>query len=415
MAFFWVIWIHIFFSDSLTYACTGFMMSDGDKVLVGNNEDYYIPHTRVWFIPAENGQYGRIYFGYENWFPQGGMNDQGLFFDFFATKPLEVEKSKDKPKFPGSIIDTMAGTCATVEDVIEMFSQYNLEFMKKFQMFIVDKTGDAAIIEGDEIVRKTGSYQIVTGFHQSRVTEENRPCRWNEWGCKQYKITDKMIAENDTPTVAHYRNILEATHRDTTKTKTLYSNIYDLKKGIIYLYYMHDFDNEVVIDLNEELKKGRHYYVLPTMFGKDQKYGFKTYKNASPKFSISYPEHFKVNEPEGDEVLRLKCPFSGTPLFIVIVDDKPPNVDLVDIWDKQIASEVEEFASDVKFISSKQTKLRDGTPAIEIRFEWVSSDKWPLQTIVLAAYYQQQLVITAITTLAHPEFFYDFLYSLSFE
>ena len=57
------------------HACTAFMMSDGQRVLVGNNEDYNIPHTRVWFIPAENGHYGRVYFGYDNWSPQGGMND----------------------------------------------------------------------------------------------------------------------------------------------------------------------------------------------------------------------------------------------------------------------------------------------------------------------------------------------------
>ena len=76
------------FSHSPTLACTAFMMSDGENVLVCNNEDYKIPYTRVWFVPAEKGQYGRVYFGYDNWSPQGGMNDQGLFFDFFATKPL---------------------------------------------------------------------------------------------------------------------------------------------------------------------------------------------------------------------------------------------------------------------------------------------------------------------------------------
>ena len=59
------------------------MMASG---LVGNNEDYKIPYTRVWFVPPENGKYGRVYFGYDNWSPQGGMNDQGLFFDFFAVK-----------------------------------------------------------------------------------------------------------------------------------------------------------------------------------------------------------------------------------------------------------------------------------------------------------------------------------------
>jgi hypothetical protein len=124
------------FSHLPAYACTAFMMSDGQSVLVGNNEDYNIPYTRVWFVPAENGHYGRVYFGYDNWSPQGGMNDQGLFFDFFATKPLEVKLSKEKPKFQGPIIDTMAAECATVKEVLDMLDQYNLEFMSKFQMYL---------------------------------------------------------------------------------------------------------------------------------------------------------------------------------------------------------------------------------------------------------------------------------------
>lgn len=249
-------------------ACTAFMMSDGDEVFVGNNEDYTIPYTRVWFIPPENGQFGRVYFGYENWSPQGGMNDQGLFFDFFATKPFEIESSKDKPKFKGPIIDTMASTCATVEDVIKMFSSINLEFMLKFQMFIVDKTGDAAIIEGDEIIRKSSHYQIITNFYQSKVPENKKPCEWYRRSCQKYKITESMIKEIETPTVARFRDILNATHRETTFATTLYSNIYDLKKALVHLYYLHDFEKGVVFDLNEELKKGRHYYILPNLFGK---------------------------------------------------------------------------------------------------------------------------------------------------
>ena len=81
-----------------------------------------------------------------------------------------------------------------------------------------------------------------------------------------------MLTESDTATVAHFRDILEATHRDNVIARTLYSNIYDLKKGLVYLYYLHNFDNQVVIDLSEELKKGHHYYDLPSLFGKDLKY-----------------------------------------------------------------------------------------------------------------------------------------------
>ena len=96
------------------------MMTDGENVLVGNNEDSKIPYTRVWFIPAENGRYGRVYFGYDNWYPQGGMNDRGLFFDYFSVPKLRIKQSKEKPRFPGAFTVTMMAECDTVEDVLEM-------------------------------------------------------------------------------------------------------------------------------------------------------------------------------------------------------------------------------------------------------------------------------------------------------
>jgi hypothetical protein len=115
-----------------------------------------------------------------------------LFFDFFATKPLEVKLSKEKPKFQGPMIDTMLAECATVGEVLDMFGQYNLEWMSKLQMFLVDKAGDAAVIEGDHIIRKSGSYQVVTNFYQSKVQENRRPCEWYKPSCVQYKMAESM-------------------------------------------------------------------------------------------------------------------------------------------------------------------------------------------------------------------------------
>jgi len=250
VSLFLAIWIVTILTNPLAYACTAFMMSDGVRVLVGNNEDYKVPYTRVWFIPAEKGQYGRVYFGYDNWSPQGGMNDQGLFFDFFAVKKIEVKQSREKPQFPGPMIDTMMAEYATVEDVLDMFSRYNLAWMSKVQMFIVDKSGDSAIIEGDAVIRNCEAYQVVTNFRLSKISEDQSPCRWPAWSCSRYKKAERMLSESDTATVAHFRDILNATHRDNFIARTLYSNIYDLTNGLIYLYYLHDFDNEVVFNLS---------------------------------------------------------------------------------------------------------------------------------------------------------------------
>ena len=46
----------------------------------------------------------------------------------------------------------------------------------------------------------------------------------------------------------------------------MYSNIYDLKKGTIYVYNLHDFKEVVVLHLAEELKKGQRRIELPSLF-----------------------------------------------------------------------------------------------------------------------------------------------------
>ena len=47
---------------------------------------------------------------------------------------------------------------------------------------------------------------------------------------------------------------------------TVYSNIYDLKKGTIYVYNLRNFKEAVVLDPAEELKKGERRIELPSLF-----------------------------------------------------------------------------------------------------------------------------------------------------
>ena len=404
-------------NHSPSYACTAFMMSDGENVLVGNNEDSKIPYTRVWFIPAENDRFGRVYFGYDNWSPQGGMNDQGLFFDYFSVPKLEIKQSIEKPRFPGPVTDTIMAKCATVEDVLEMLSRYHLEWNPKIQMFVVDKTGDSAIIEGETVVRNCDAYQVVTNFRLSRIPEDQRPCRAPEWSCSRYKKADKMLLDSSAPTVAHFRDILKATHRGSYNLigTTQYSNIYDLTNRLVYAYYLHDFDYEIILNLSEELKKGRHYFDLPTLYGKELKYDNQVYTHSSPDFSISYPKHYKVIKPTLNEVLLVKNPLSSTPQLGVYVENKPNGIQLENIGQEYFYSKIEKYSTSVKLVSSKQTLLNDGTPSVEILFDNVVDEHWPLKTLTLSTYRGDKLILAAITSFEHPEALREYLYSLRFD
>ena len=249
----------VFLFETTLYGCTGFCISQDDTILVGNNEDWKKPKTKVWYEPGSEGKYGRVYFGFDNFYPQGGMNEKGLCFDCFATSPKKVTKSLNKPDFEGdNFLDAIMSQCATVEEVLKEFDKYNMESMEKAMLFYADATGDAAIIEGDEIIRKKGKYQITTNFYQSEVKDEIIMCQ-------RYKIADQMLRDADDVTVDLCKRVLAATHQDGPHP-TLYSNIYDLKKRVVYLYHFHNFQNVVMIDLAEELKKGRRRMDLPALF-----------------------------------------------------------------------------------------------------------------------------------------------------
>ena len=283
-------------------------------------------------------------------------------------------------------------------------------------MFVVDKNGDAAIIEGETVVRNSDAYQIVTNFRPSRIPENQRPCRWPAWSCSRYKKAEKMLLDFGAPTVENFRDILQATHRSTYNPlgTTQYSNVYDLTNGLVYVYFLHDFDNEFLFNLKEELNRGRHYFDLPSLFGKALQTANMVYTHASPDFRISYPKHYKKIKPKSNEVLLVKNPLSRTPQIGVYVEDKPIGIQLKDIGREYFFSKIQEYSTKVKMVSSKPTVLNDGSPSIEILFDNMVDEIWPLKTLILSTYRSDKLIFAIITSFAHPEALREYLYSVQF-
>jgi len=244
------------------YACTGFYVCRGNRIYAGNNEDHNNPRTKMWIMPPEKGSYGRIFFGYDDYYPQGGINEKGLFFDGFATEPKKVLKSVGKPhydKIYDNFQNEILSTCATVDEVIAFVRHYNLDFLERGMFFFGDAKGESIIIEGDSILRKKGDFQIVTNFYQSQTTNIT---------CERYKTAYKMLTKTADVSINRCRDILNATHAENADNATLYSQVYDIKDLIIYIYNFHNYNDCIKIDLNEALKKGRQYYDLPSLFPK---------------------------------------------------------------------------------------------------------------------------------------------------
>jgi len=74
-----------------------------------------------------------------------------------------------------------------------------------------------------------------------------------------------MLQADPTPSVAHFRRILAATHQE-GGSSTLYSYVADLRRGKIYLYHFHNLENVVILDVKQELARGRHVASIADYF-----------------------------------------------------------------------------------------------------------------------------------------------------
>ncbi len=257
----------LFFLVAPLSPCTIFNASRNGLVLVGNNEDMFSTETRIWFTPPSEEKYGVFYIGFTKYGKQGAMNDRGLFFDANALKYSRMNPHPEKPKFPKDKdpLEQIMETCATVEEVIELFSQYNLEGFDNFQAMFVDKSGDSAVIGADKngelaITRKKTHFQVSTNF--------NLACP--EFGafsypCPRYEIATRMLENMKELSVDFFRSILSAVHAE-GQSPTVYSNICDLTNGEIYVYNFHNFEEVMKFNLEEELKKGAHSIELASLF-----------------------------------------------------------------------------------------------------------------------------------------------------
>jgi len=251
-------------NSSGAFGCTIVMAARNGLVLAGNNEDRNHPKTIVTFLPAAGDYYGRVVFGYDDMPVQGGMNDQGLFIDGNSLSPTGWKPDPGKPTFRGMVLMVLLGTCATCEDVKAFFEKSNVPALEQARIPVADRSGASMVVEFGQgrvqFVRSSTWYQIATNFVMSNISDGNYPC----W---RYRTADKILSEAKELSRDLIRDVLEKTHQE-GRSLTVYSNIYDLKKGLIYLYKMRDFKEVVVLNLAEELKKGERRLDLPTLFNR---------------------------------------------------------------------------------------------------------------------------------------------------
>ncbi len=107
-------------------------------------------------------------------------------------------------------------------------------------------------------VKEPAWFQVSTNFLRTDYPGTEVPCN-------RFRIATKMMTAADKLDVSLIRAVLSATHQE-GEYPTVYSNIYDLKAGLVTIYHFHNFEEAVTLNMAEELKKGARTVELASLF-----------------------------------------------------------------------------------------------------------------------------------------------------
>jgi len=249
-------------------SCTIITASQGDTALFANNEDWISPNTYYWTRPGSDHTYGAIYFGFDDFYPQGGINEMGLAYDVNGLPEMALNPHPELPGRPDKFGYYLLERAATVDEAIELLSSFSWGSMGG-QIHIADATGAAAVMsvgpDGElAFTRKEqgDGYLVSTNFNLAYPQNGTLPCWRYDTATK---MLDKLF-ERSVLDVEQLRMVLDAVHQEGPSTNTVYSNIFDLRQGVIYLYHWYQFDEVVVLDVKELLTHGGSSHTIRSLF-----------------------------------------------------------------------------------------------------------------------------------------------------
>jgi membrane protease YdiL (CAAX protease family) len=255
------------------HGCTVFTISKGNRVFFGGNDDYINPDSYYWVDPGGATDYGAIWIGMPDNVQQG-VNERGLAYDANGLPRVDTNPHQERERVLGDYTYypiQILHECATVEEVIEWVMAHQWHSYMHDQMQFADATGDAVIIsagaDGELVLtRKTqgDGYLVSTNFNVAN------PANGYGYPCPRYKTAQKLLVrlvnQGDELTAQDATGVLDAVHVEGAASWTIESLVADLPNGFVYLYYFHQFDRPVVLNVAEEIARDRPGGPLSNLF-----------------------------------------------------------------------------------------------------------------------------------------------------
>lgn len=246
------------------FSCTIFSAMDKHgRMWAGNNEDFYWFDfsTQIRIVPKTDSTLSFIYFNYNNLdFPQGGVNEAGLFYDANMVEASDIEDGNRKTNFPGETTELMLNMlrhCRSVPEVMILFDKYYVPELRTGQIHLADKEGNMGIITIDSSWLTSGHYQISTNYNLSHHDDDYKKC----W---RYPIAYSMLSAAD-PTLELMTGICDSTSQH-KGASTIYSNVHNLTSGEMWFYYGWDYQNPYKTTFEEMITLGDTTIMMRELF-----------------------------------------------------------------------------------------------------------------------------------------------------
>jgi len=256
--------------------CTVFTVCKGAQVFFGGNDDYINPDSYYWIDPGDAQNYGAIWIGRPDNVQQG-VNEQGLAYDATGLPRVDVNPHSERLPVSGGYSSYplhILHKCATVEEVITWVNAHQWHSYMHDQLQFADATGDAVIIsagtDGELVFTRKprgDGFLVCTNFNVVH------PANGYGYPCRRYarsqELLRQLVNEGEQVTAQDAANVLNAVHQKGGTSWTIESMVADLPKGLVYLYYFHQFDRPVLLSVKEEIASQRSPGPLSKLFPDD--------------------------------------------------------------------------------------------------------------------------------------------------
>ncbi|MFC1879147.1 hypothetical protein ACFLZW_04480 [Chloroflexota bacterium] len=303
-------------------SCTTLLVSSGETVLFGNNEDVSMQESLVGFYPATSSRYGMVKVGYQRTEGersltsyQGGMNDQGLAWDSLGIPKasLNPHYERDLAFWEDEFLGNILPYYSSVSQVVELVDRYDFGDSMSMQIYVADASGDAVVIgpgadgEVGFTRKKVGNGYLLAVNHNPLIPDQKIGF-WDN-SADRLVLAETMLDQmsgNGRVKYGEIANVLDAVHLQGIVhgffgRLTSYSNIFDLRERAVYLYYQGQYGEVVKFDLAQELAKGEHIIRLDELLSPE------TLSQAEASFLRYQPLSRQLTTIVGILVMMILC------------------------------------------------------------------------------------------------------------